>query len=379
MAILIETSTEWSRGVITGIREYLRAHDFWHIFIEPHGVDERLELPAGWHGDGVIARVVNLEMARSLVRRAGTIPVVNVSAIQIPRAPEFPRVNSDVAATAKKAVDYFFERGFNNFGYLSLLGLEYVIRQQIAFIEAVERVGGKCWVRGVKTHDGAQAPDWNLRIEELAAWLTALPKPVAIFTWSGGREIIHACDAAGLRVPEEVAVLSGSDDFLCNMSRMPISAIKADCEMIGREAAGLLHRLMNGAKPSSKPKLVPPLQVVTRQSTDSLAITDPQLVKALAFIRENATRKISVADVARHAGVSRRLLEMRFKSSLDRSPGEQIRLTRLDHVKQLLRETNFPIEKISEIAGFGSPDHMGLVFREHQQMTPLRYRREAKA
>jgi LacI family transcriptional regulator len=378
VAILIETSTDWSRRVIAGVRQYVRAHDFWHIFIEARGADEALELPPGWDGDGVIARVINLTMARNLEQRAQGIPVVNVSAIQVPDAPKFPRVNSDVAASAKLAVDYFLERGFRNFGYLSLLGLEYAARQQTAFVAAVAKAGGKSFVRAIKTHDGAQTPDWNLKIEGLAGWLTSLPKPVAILTWSGGREIIHACDAAGLRVPEEVAVLSGSDDFLCDMSRVPISGVQAACETIGSEAAALLHRLMNGAKPPSRPKLIPPLRVFTRQSTDTLAINDLQIARALGYIRENATRNINVQSVAHHAGVSRRLLEKRFMASLGRTPAAHIRFAQLDRAKQLLMDTSLSIERVSEIAGFGSPDHMAFLFRKKFKITPLKFRKEVQ-
>ncbi len=378
VAILIDTSTDWSRRVIVGIRQYIRTHDFWHVFIEPRGVDEGLELPAGWEGDGVIARIVNVEMARKLAQKARGIPVVNVSAIQLPGAPVFPRVNSDVAGSAKLAVNYFLERGFRNFAYLSLRGLEYASRQQIAFAEAVAKTGGRYFVRAIKTHDGAQTPDWNLQIGELAAWLKTLPKPMAILIWSGGREIIHACDAAGLRVPEEVALLSGSDDFLCDMSRVPISAVQSACETIGSEAAALLNRLMIGGRPPKQPLLIPPLRVITRQSTDTLAITNPHLAKALAYIRENAARNINVQSIARHAGISRRLLEKRFKASLGRTPAEHIRFTQLDRAKQLLMDTNLNIERVSEIAGFGSPDHMAFLFRKKFSITPLKFRKEVR-
>ncbi len=47
VAVLIDTSTDWSRRVITGIRQYISANDFWHVFIEPRGCEERLELPIG--------------------------------------------------------------------------------------------------------------------------------------------------------------------------------------------------------------------------------------------------------------------------------------------------------------------------------------------
>jgi LacI family transcriptional regulator len=335
-----------------------------------------LDLPRGWQGDGIIARVGNLRMARSLAARR--IPVVNVSAIHIPGAPDFPRVNTDVADTAKIAAQYFWERGFRNYGYLGLRGLEYAARQQTAFVDAVNRAGCQCAVFGVKTHAGAQAPDWNLRIEKLAEWLVSLPKPVAILTWSGGREVIHACHAAGLRVPEEVALLSGSDDFLCEAARVPISGVQAACERIGSEAAALLHRLMRGGNPPKQPLLIPPVRVVTRQSTDTLAISDPAMVKALAFIRENMTRNINVTDVAAQAGISRRLLEQRFMAILDRTPAEHIRRSRLDRARTLLAETDLPIDQVAEASGFGSPEYMTYFFRQTTDTTPLKFRRESQ-
>ncbi len=346
VALLVDTSTDWSRRVISGIVQYVRVHDFWHLYVESRGTEEKIELPRGWQGDGVIARIGNQKLARNLHARG--LPVVNVSAIQLPGSVEFPRVNTDVADTAQVAVNYFLERGFKNFAYLSLLGLEYAVRQQDAFVAAVEKAGGRCAVYGVKTHAGAQTPDWNLRIEKLGEWLRSLPKPVAILTWSGGREVIHACHAIGLRVPEEVALLSSSDDFLCEASRVPISAVQPNAERIGREAAALLHRLMRGGKPPARPMLVPPLRVVTRQSTDTMAISDVALVKALSFIREKANKRIHVGEIAAHAGVSRRLLEQRFITTLGRTPAAQIRRTHLDRARMLLAETDLSIDQVAE-------------------------------
>ena len=376
VALLIDTSTDWSRRVISGIIQYVRAHDFWHLYVESRGAEEHLELPRGWQGDGVIARIGNEKLARSL--RARSLPVVNVSAIQLPGSVKFPRVNTDVADTAQVAVNYFQERGFRNFAYLSLLGLEYAARQQEAFAAAVKKAGGQCSVHGVKTHAGAQTPDWNLHIEKLGEWLLSLPKPVAILTWSGGREVIHACHAVGLRVPEEVALLSGSDDFLCEASRVPISAVQAASERIGQEAAALLHRLMRGGKPPARPILVSPLRVVTRQSTDTLAISDVALVKALSFIRANATKRIRVSEIAAHAGVSRRLLEQRFKTTLSRTPAAQIRRTHLDRARTLLAESDLSIDQIAEACGFGSPEYMTFYFRRELNVTPLKFRRAAQ-
>ena len=376
VAVLVDTSTDWSRRVIAGIVKFVDKHAAWQLFIEPRGAGEPLELPRGWVGDGVIARVINERMSQSL--HARRLPVVNVSAIHTP-GPEFPRVTSDVAGVARMAVNYFLDRGFRHFAYLSLRGLEYAVRQRDAFVEAVQAAGCDCVQHGVKTHEGVQAPDWNLSIETMAAWLATLPKPVAILTWSGGREVIHACDYAGFRVPEEVALLTGSDDLLCSASHIPISAVEGSCERIGYEAALLLDRLMEGRKAPGKPKLIPPLAVITRQSTNTLAIADPNLVKALSYIRENASNPIPIGAVATHAGIARRELEIRFKKVLGRSPGEHIRRVHLDRAKKLLAESDLPIPDVADAAGFGSPVYMAYFFRREVGITPLRYRREARA
>jgi len=375
VAVLVDTSTNWSRDVFRGATKYVQKHRPWHLFIEPHGAQEDLLLPRGWQGDGIIARVTSKKMALALQARG--LPVVNVSAIQT-RGPDFPRVASDVAASAKIAVEYFLERGFKHFGYLSLQGLEYVTRQRDSFVNAVQAAGFSCELHGVQTHAGAQAPDWNLRMDNLGAWLHSLPKPVALLTWAGGREIIHACHHVGIRVPEEVALLSGSDDLLCETSQVPISAIKQAAEKIGYGAAELLDRMMRGRRIRKQPKLIAPVGVITRQSTETLAIADPIMVKAVIFIRENINQPIQVGEVARHAGVSRRSLERKFIEIMGRTPADHIRRLHLDRAKKLLVETDNSIPEVAEASGFGSPEYMAYFFRLELSITPLRYRREAR-
>jgi len=375
VAILVDTATSWGRGIISGILEYLRQHQFWELYIEPRGVDEHPHVPRGWQGDGIIARVGDSLTARRLY--ALHLPVVNVSAVHLSTRHHFPQVASDVGAVARMAAQYFLERGFRSFGYLSLRGLEYALRHQQAFEEALKAAGCNCYVYGVRTHSGAQTPDWNLRLEKLGHWLLSLPKPAAILTWSGGREVIHAAKLVGLRVPEEIALLSGSEDFLCEASRVPISAVQVDFERIGLQAAEMLDRLMRGAK-DPPPKFIPPLRIITRQSTDTLAISDPALVKALNFTRLNVSRIIRIGEVAAHAGISRRLLQERFLKFLGRTPSAHIRRAHLDRARTLLAETDLSIDRVSEASGFGSPEYMTLCFRRAMKLTPLKFRRQAR-
>jgi LacI family transcriptional regulator len=182
---------------------------------------------------------------------------------------------------------------------------------------------------------------------------------------------------AGLAVPEEVAVLSGSDDDLfCEVTPVPISAVQLGCEQIGYRAAEELDEMMHN--PGHVPPgdvLIPPQGVVDRRSTDTLAVEDPAMVKALRFIRENPARIMQVDDVARHAGLCRRALELRFQQLLGRSPASEIRRVRMDRAIELLQRTTLPVAAVAERSGFSSPEYMASVFRAHLGTTPLHYRK----
>lgn len=377
VAILVDTSSTWGRDVIAGIISYSRIYGRWNIFVEARGLEETMQLPNGWNGDGVIARVGNSAMAAHL--HSKRIPVVNVSGIELPGA-VFPQVTTDLMASARLAADHFLERGFRHFAYFSLSGLDYVARNQKAFVEAVTSAGGDFASLTVKPQAGAE-PDWRLDLMKLGEWVKGLPKPVAVLCWnaSGAREIIFACQEIGLQVPEEVAVLSQSDDdVLCEAAQISISGVRVAASTIGFQSARLLDRLLHGSKPPKQPLSIAPLEIALRQSTDTLAVCDTVLVKALAFIRQQATLPVLVNDVARHAGVSRRALERKFLEVLHRTPAQELRRHQLDRARQLLTDTNLPMPAVAERSGFGSQAYLSVVFRKQFSQTPMSYRRETQ-
>jgi LacI family transcriptional regulator len=113
--------------------------------------------------------------------------------------------------------------------------------------------------------------------------------------------------------------------------------------------------------------------VHTRLSTDTLAISDPVLEKAICFIRENAHRPIQVADVVNHVQLSRRSLERRFESAIGRSPAREIQLIHLQRAKKLLRETNMCVADVAARSGYCSAEYMSGIFRKATGRTPLKY------
>jgi len=129
VAVLVDTSTTWGRRIIKGISNYMRNTGAWQVFLESRGLEEKLTLPKGWRGDGVIARVGHAEMVEEL--NASRLPVVNVSGIELPHE-QFPCVTTDLEASARMAAEHLLDRGFRHFAYFSLLGLAYVSSHQQA-------------------------------------------------------------------------------------------------------------------------------------------------------------------------------------------------------------------------------------------------------
>lgn len=364
VGVLIDTATTWGRDIIAGIHRHFRSTRSFEIILEARGPDELTgsgDLP---DFDGIIARIATNGLNERL--KACGRPVVNVSGISL-KGDYFPRICTDLDAGAKMAAIYFREKGFRHFGYFGVLDMPFVELQQKAFRGHVESQGGRCQLLG---------PRGGTRL--LGKWLSEAPKPFALFTWNaqGARMALRACLECGLGVPGEVAILSGTDDgLLCEVSHVPISGIQVSGGEIGYKSAQLLGRLMNGAMPPNHPELLPPVRVVERLSSQILAVSDPQIVKALEFIRERAFGRLNVDDVSRHAGLSRRVLERRFEAFLRRTPAEQIRHVRISKAEELLGKTNLGIPEIASASGFGSPEYMASVFRGAVGISPLQYRK----
>jgi LacI family transcriptional regulator len=375
VAVLVDSSTMWGRGVIRGVHRYSRERGGWHLFVQPRGVEQRRWLPRGWKGHGVIARVGFPELAKRL--KSLRLPVVNVSGITLPKV-DFPRVASDQDAAAALAARHLLERGFRNFAYFSPVGIEYVAAHQAAFTRTLAAAGCTCDVFEVPPNLGAE-PDWNLDIKRLGRWLAGLPKPLAVFAWntSSAREVLYACAHAGLAVPFEVAVLSGSDDDLfCEITPVPISAVQLDTDQIGYRAAALLDAMIRDPETRRPANIaIPPLGVAVRQSTDTLAVEDESMTKALDFIRSDPARAGNVDEVARYAGLCRRSLEQRFRSVLGCSPASEIRRVKIERAVELLRLSNLTVSAIAARAGFRSAEYMSAVFRKDLGITPSRIRR----
>jgi len=375
--MLVDTSSGWRRRLIRGVANYGLQHGLWQLIVEERGINESMHLNPSWQSDGIIARISTLRLYRELILSGK--PVVNISGIML-EGVDLPRVTTDYNATALLALQHFKERGFHNLAYCGPGNLSYVDRCSQAFVECAARHNMGCNV----FHSRFKKKNWISETErdELQRWLHDLPKPVGMLAWATrrGRDIINICYETGILVPESVAVLAGDDDDLfCELCHPAMSGIVGPAEQIGYEAARILDLQFQGVPAPEEPKLLKPLEVHTRLSTDTLAIKDPVVRRTIHFIRENAHRIIQVSDVADVTDISRRALERRFEATVGFSPAQYIQQTRLQRARKLLRETDMSISDVAAASGYCSAEYMSGIFSRATGRTPLKYRRWVRA
>jgi LacI family transcriptional regulator len=378
VALLLDTSTGWGRRVVEGILAYAQESQAWNIWIEPHGLNEDLQLPEGWSGDGVIARISSSSIAQRLMETHAK--VVNVSRIEVPETNQFYRVTSDPVSSAKLAFEHFRRRGFWHFAYVEPYDLPVVQEHYRAYAHILAEHGMHLSLFQPCNRD-ASAGTWSGIKQAMTEWLQGLEKPVAIYTWAAdvGRMVINQCVQAGISVPHEVAVLGGDDDsLLCNATRPPQSGIIVPAGSIGRTAAKLLDDLMHGKEPRQKQYVIASQQINERASTDILALKDRQMVQALQYLRENFNRPISVADLLKVVPMGRRTMELKFQKQLGRSPANELKTLRLAHAQKLLVETDMSLQDIAESCGLSTYNYLTHFFKKHSGQTPGLYRRKAR-
>jgi LacI family transcriptional regulator len=286
-------------------------------------------------------------------------------------------VLTDERERARLALEHLVARGFRKFAYFAPPSHRFSKNRGDAFVRAVTELGYEIHEYQPGYRAGRKI-GWEEQQRRVNRWLASLPRPVAILAVDAhhARQLAEICHFGGVRVPDEVAILAGdADELLCEVSTPPLSSISVACERLGHEAAAMLHRMMAGYDAPAEPVLIAPHGVVSRQSTDVLAIDDPAVVRALRYIRTHAHHGIVVEDILREVPISRRSLEIQFRSYLGRSPAEEIRRVRLERGRQLLGRRELSITEIALACGFSNATRFGVAFRKSFGTTPRAFRK----
>lgn len=375
VALLVESSRASGRSFLKGVAAYTHYVGQWSICWEPAGLEAAWPVLERIGVDGIIMRDGD-QLPRVLGLKIPTV-VLGHSRREIPGV---VNVVTDSSQAGWLGAEHLVQCGFQHFAFVGIAGCSN---------------DAACWSKIREEHfrRRLRALGFNLQSYHLppslegnwihargglAQWLNALPKPVGVMACNDdcGVQVIESCRITGLIVPDQVGVLGvDNDEIACGLSHPSMSSVAVNFERAGYEAAAALGDLMKGRRPVSAPITVPVTHVVARRSTDHIQVPDPRLGRALQYIRNNARRTFGVADVVSVTGMSRRVLERRFRQHFKASIHAHIRRARAEQICKMLVETNAPVSEVAYSLGFEDVQHVARYFRAVYGINPLLFRR----
>lgn len=368
IAVLMPRSDVHTRGIFAGITRYARPLRAWQIHMGLPYTNILHDLRR-WKPQGIIATIPHAGDEKRFA--AMGVPLVNCSSNLV--GSKMNRVITDNRAVGRLAAEYFQSRGFRHLAFCgeSEMGASYTRYEAFAdharasvhqYVDQVQQkhVGEVGWRVSDQDH-------------HLRQWLLKLPKPAGIFACHDpmAMVLIEVCRQMKINVPGELAILGVDDDaMLCEMAYPTLSSVQMAHEQIGFQAARRLDQLMTQPTSQATLELIKPIGIVTRQSTNALALTDSVVAEAIRYIQEHADEPIRVSDVVEQSCVSRRSLEIRFQTALGVSLLHAIQQAHVDLAKHLLASTPMSLEQLALASGFNSRERFSAVFRQITGQTP---------
>ena len=366
--VVLDAATAMGRAVLEGMAEHAGRRVDWRF--HPVGRD-------GWRRYGLAA--LGPESADAIV---GAIAppiaeqwsgparrrVINVSRGR--NVAGAANVTCDDAAIGRLAAEHLLGKPVRHFAYAGVADTD-------ARLESFERTvaahGGAVEVLRLTDDAGAY-----LAQGPLAERLAALARPCGLLAFNDlhALDVLRAAHEAGLRVPQDLAVVGADDDRLVSLfAPTALSSVDPAFHEVGRRAARALAAALAGEDPPAEPIRVPPRGVVERHSSDFPGHGDDVVLQAARLIEQRACEGLTVAAVAEAVPATRRSLERRFRAAMGRTVLEQIRHVRVQRAARLLRTTARPIDTIARETGFPNASHFCATFRKAMHLQPGRYRR----
>ena len=349
-------------AVLTGVGRYIREQSRrWRPIIADFETDDLANQLSDWRGDGILYSATNDRMINAIGQRRGRVPAVNLSGGR----DTFGRsVVSDNRAVGAMAADHLLEHALPRYAYVGG-AMSYAVERREGFLVRIHEAGGTCEV-----FDSARSAFTGLRrlLEEA--------RPIGIFAADDALAItlIQRVVSSGIVIPRDLAVVgAGNWKALCELGSPTLSSVDVDFESRGYAGAAMLDELIAGKKPVG-PVLIPPRELVARESSAVFGYADPTLRKAVEFIAANSETAISVTHVAAAAGVSRRKLEQVFTATLGRTIHDEIWRRRIVCARRLLSGTELSMLDIAKRCGFSSASSFSTTFQRHTGRSPREYR-----
>jgi LacI family transcriptional regulator len=378
IAILVETSLASGRQILAGISHFLKERNDISVFHHSGQLGQmHPDSLIDWEGDGIIARVVDQSIADLL--HATGLPTVDVLG-NVPKS-DFPLVKTDNHAIGSMVAEQFIQNGYRNFGLIGLGQESWSLEREQAFFKTASQINKTPHSLHLKSTD-SEAVHISHSLSALRDWLPRLPKPIGILATSDqfAPLLFEAAHELKIRIPEDISIIGVDNDApYCDLCRPALSSVDPNHEEVGYQAAELLEQLLAGKTPSAQAIKVRPNMIHLRRSSSSLAVDDPQLCKAMEYIRLKACQGICIDEIAQYCGLSRSVLQRRFRAQINRTVGESILNEKLSRAKELIHAGNLSMQRVAELSGLNSQEYMSQVFRKYFKQSPKQFRSKIAA
>ncbi|MDZ8120514.1 helix-turn-helix domain-containing protein [Pontiella agarivorans] len=336
----------------------------WHL-------DANLLTPTGminrWRGDGILSSLTDNPRTAGFVLQHPEIPCVDLSSWR--NDIQRPRVAADNTAIGRIAARHFLSYDHRHFAWYASTPTPFGEARLTAFSAELQK-SGKTVIR----LDGTG----SLNYSTMAGRLQNLPRPCAIFTANDADAawISALCLEAGFQVPLDFSILGvDNNPLVCEVQAVPISSIDRDTAGMVQQGAALLQAAMDGRPIVPETVFIQPKGVITRASSDAFVMADELIRRAILYLQQNLPAKIGTPEVAAELGISRSLLNRRFRESTQTTLHQTLMKMRLNKAAELLLYTNWTIERIAAETGFTHASHLSNSFRKHFGQSPQTYRK----
>ena len=373
--LLIDFSSEFSRGILKGLIRYSKDHGPWIFYRLPsyyktlYGEKGVIQWAKEWKADAIIARwdEEGTHLLTSL-----NIPIILQNYKS--RSDYFSNLTGDYIGTGEMAAHFFIKRRYQNFAFYGNKGVIWSQERAEGFRKEIEKAGGNYYYFESENLDGEQ---WSSSHLQLDNWLLSLPKPIALFACddSFALRVSEICKINNIAIPDEIALLGvDNDELICNLSDPPISSIVLDVEKGGYEAGRLMDQLIHHQREEPFNIVIRPTRFELRKSTEKYNITNEYILQVVHYIEKHFTSEINIEELTRLVPLSRRNLEVKFKNEMGTTIYQFILYCRIDYFTHLLLTTNRPLFDLSIDAGFSDYKNISRLFKRMKGYTPLEYR-----
>lgn len=377
--LLLDFAEEYHKNLLQGIIRYSREFGPWVFFRMPIyyretiGIDGILKWAKDWGAKGLIGQL----HSKSEIWKFTNEGISVIAQDFQERFKDVPNITGAYHETGRLGAEYFLRKGFKNFAFYGFKNIVWSRERAEGFEEKIKEAG---YCVHYFEHRKSRSMDlWYYKPSRLSKWLKSLPKPIALMTCDDnqGLHITEAGRHAGIRIPEDVAVLGvDNDENICFLSDPPLSSISSDVEKGGYEAARVMQQMITAGKTNADNIIVKPTHIITRASTDIYSTNDELIVKTLKYIHLNIDKNIKVDQVLKEVPLCRRSLEKRFIITTGYPVYKYIYQLRIEKFMKKLLETDMTITEIAHELGFEDTKNISRQFKQIKGLTPLEYRKK---